>query len=520
MKISKYIYLIVPIFILSIFYSCSASKPDELENPKISITHPENAVVDSSINISVQTLEPGIKNIRLVISSKDDSKAIILKEYPYETSWTPVLPGVYTLKAEGYSINDGKWYSAASTITVYDKVPPYIREVKLIPEKPYIGDQVLLQMKLDGKNPLVGVELNGKFSAYSTWLNNSIKTSNQYVYLMLPQLNDVGKVELFLRTVSYHNEDATKITFDVKARDLTPPNISVYANAFYPENSNISVRIELSDNVQLKNYKMIFDNETIADEEISGKTFTKEILIGKKDIGTHTINIAAFDSEGNMNTYAKRIYVGGSALSFSVQVSPSEPTANATAVIVMVPDEKDVTYTRITFFVDGKVISDYVSNGERSAQSFALWSVEEGTHSITIYAESKDGRAGIAETYVNVKDFNGPRFISLKANGIELKKGFDNYVFPGLVTFQIAVTDPGGINLAVLPRLLIKEDEFATFYRDLEMQVEDVSPDGKTVTFSVATTMALGYYYVTVMNVQDKSGNVMKDIGKFLLYVQ
>ncbi|MGC8819942.1 MAG: hypothetical protein ACP5PP_02360 [Fervidobacterium sp.] len=521
MKMSRYIYLTVVVFISSFIYtSCMFNTPDATGGPKISIAHPENAVIDSAVNISIHTLEPGIKNLKLSVNSKDDSNVFILKEYPYAVSWNPKLPGIYTLKAEGFSINDGRWYSATSTITVYDKVPPYIEEIKLIPEKPYIGDQVLLQIKLDGRNPVVGVELAGRFSSSSNWVYQTVKTSDQYVYLMLPQLNNVGKVELFLRSVAYRNEDATKVTFDVKARDLTSPNISVYAQTFYPENSNISVRVELSDNVELKRYKMTFDNEVIFEEEISGKSFTKEVLIGKKDLGTHTINVVAFDSEGNMNTYAKKIYVGGTALSFNAQVSPSEPTANSTAVIAMVPDEKDVIYTRVAFFVDGNAIADYRSEGENSAQSFALWDVEEGNHVITIYAESKDKRAGIAETLVNVKDYNGPRFISLKANGVELKKGVDNYVFPGLVTFQVTVYDPGGINLTVLPRLLIKEDEFTTFYRDLEMQIDDVSPDGRIVTFSVTTTMVLGYYYVTVMNVQDKSGNAMKDVGKFLLYVQ
>jgi len=52
------------------------------------------------------------------------------------------------------------------------------------------------------------------------------------------------------------------------------------------------------------------------------------------------------------------------------------------------------------------------------------------------------------------------------------------------------------------------------------MDVSDVSSDGRTVTFSAQTNLSLGYYYVSLMNVKDKSGNLMPDVGKFLLYVQ
>jgi len=52
------------------------------------------------------------------------------------------------------------------------------------------------------------------------------------------------------------------------------------------------------------------------------------------------------------------------------------------------------------------------------------------------------------------------------------------------------------------------------------MNVSDISSDGRTATFSVQTDLAMGYYYVTIMNVKDKSGNTMPDVGSFLLYVQ
>jgi hypothetical protein len=226
------------------------------------------------------------------------------------------------------------------------------------------------------------------------------------------------------------------------------------------------------------------------------------------------------DKEGNPAYYSKRIYVGSAALSFDVEVSPANLTAGGTAVIALVSQETNVKYTKIVFFVDGKAIDTSIASEGKEAKRFTLWDVEEGSHIITIYAESDDNRGGIAETIASVPDYNGPKFISLTANDKELKKDTPGYVFPGLVTFKIKVYDPGGINTGVKPRLLIKENDFEGYYRDLLMDAEEISSDGKTVVFSVTTTMGLGYYYITVLNVQDLSGNVMRDIGTFLLYVQ
>jgi len=221
-----------------------------------------------------------------------------------------------------------------------------------------------------------------------------------------------------------------------------------------------------------------------------------------------------------MSTFAKRIYVGGTALRFQVELSPAELITGRTAVIAMIPQEKDVTFKKVVYLVDGRNVAEYPNATTTAVQLFTLWDIEEGDHYITVYAESNDGRAGIAETVISVKDYNGPRFISLKANGEELSKSEANYVFPGLTVFELTVFDPGGINTSSKPILLIKEDNLDGFYRDLFMNVSDISSDGRTATFSVQTDLAMGYYYVTIMNVKDKSGNTMPDVGSFLLYVQ
>ncbi|HPZ18219.1 MAG: hypothetical protein WBJ29_02980 [Fervidobacterium sp.] len=508
-----WIVLIAIILCLSAIIIQSCSSPTVTSSKKVDLRLNTITRIGEPISIVVEPTEPGISKIELSISSSDTSVSRLLRSYPYRYDWIPDKPGEYDVETIGTSIIDGKQYKESSHVTVFDQLPPNIEDIKLIPERPYVGDEVLLQLKVGSKNPKVDLAVSGALSQDST-----IKPG--YTYLRLGSIGKEGNVELFINTKTYYTSDATKLSFTVLPMDSEGPEIVVYADTFYSEQSNISVRVTLRDNVALAHYSLTFDGIPVVDKNINGTTYTEEVLIGPRDLGTHAINIIAYDREGNMSTFAKRIYVGGTALRFQVELSPAELIAGRTAVIAVIPQEKDVIYKRVVYLVDGKNVAEYPSATSAAVQLFTLWEIEEGDHYITVYAESSDGRAGIAETVISVRDFNGPRFVSLKANGVELSKSEANYVFPGLTVFELTVFDPGGINTSSKPRLLIREDEMSEFYRDLAMDVSDVSSDGRTVTFSVQTSLSLGYYYVSLMNVKDKSGNLMPDVGKFLLYVQ
>jgi len=517
----KYLIVFMILSLLTFISSCTSSGPSQNEK-KFSLQYPQNTFVNKSITFTVQPLEPGLTNIRIKLKKEGNNvyeQSIPVQKYPYQVMYAFDTPGIYSLRVEGYSISDNKWYTEDGTITVFDVVPPIIEEVRILPERPYVGDEVLIQMKVKSQNPVVTYILDGK-TTDGTWLTYNLTDKAGYVYKKLPPINNYGKVELFLKSVAYDMEESTKVSFEVNPVDREKPIINVFTKTFYPENSDISFEVKLYDDQALKDYQIEFDGEVVEEGLINGKTFEKAIRIGKKELGTHTLNIKVHDKEGNPAYYSKRIYVGSSALSFDVEVSPANLTAGSTAVIALVPLEKNVNFSKIVFFVDGKAIDTSISSGGNSARGFTLWDVEEGAHTITIYAESDDNRGGIAETIASVRDNNGPRFISLTANNVELRKDTPGYVFPGLVTFRIKVFDPGGINTGVKPRLLIKEDNFEGYYRDLVMEPEEISSDGKTVVFSVTTTVALGYYFITVMNVQDLSGNTMRDIGQFLVYAQ
>ena len=508
-----WIVLIAIILCLSAIIIQSCSSPTVTSSKKVDLRLNTITRIGEPISIVVEPTEPGISKIELSISSSDTSVSRLLRSYPYRYDWIPDKPGEYDVETIGTSIIDGKQYKESSHVTVFDQLPPNIEDIKLIPEKPYVGDEVLLQLKIGSKNPKVDLAVSGALSQEST-----IKPG--YAYLRLGSITNEGNVELFINTKTYYTSDATKLSFTVLPTDSEGPEIVVYADTFYSEQSNISVRVALRDNVALSNYSLTFDGDLISSKAINGTSYTEEVMIAPKDLGTHAINIVAYDREGNMSTFAKRIYVGGTALRFQVELSPAELITGRTAVIAMIPQEKDVTFKKVVYLVDGRNVAEYPNATTTAVQLFTLWDIEEGDHYITVYAESNDGRAGIAETVISVKDYNGPRFISLKANGEELSKSEANYVFPGLTVFELTVFDPGGINTSSKPILLIKEDNLDGFYRDLFMNVSDISSDGRTATFSVQTDLAMGYYYVTIMNVKDKSGNTMPDVGSFLLYVQ
>jgi|GEM_PF-635269 hypothetical protein len=518
---SFYLLFLLVVFIIILLSSCTSNQSTS-NVPKFSIVYPEKTFANTNVTISVQPLEPGLTNIRIKLKNADSQvyeEEIRVYKYPYEIPWVFKKPGIYSLVVEGYSISENRWYTANGTITVYDVIPPIIEEVRILPERPYVGDEVMLQMKVKSQNPIVNYYIDGKTSD-SLWINQTLVEKAGYVYKKLSPINSAGKVELFLKTAAYNMEDATKVTFEVNQVDRVKPVINVFTKTFYPENSDISFEVKFFDDQELSSYQIEFDGEVIEEGSIRGKTFEKAVRIGKRELGTHTLNINVRDKEGNPAYYSKRIYVGSAALSFDVEVSPANLTAGGTAVIALVSQETNVKYTKIVFFVDGKAIDTSIASEGKEAKRFTLWDVEEGSHIITIYAESDDNRGGIAETIASVPDYNGPKFISLTANDVELKKDKPGYVFPGLVTFKIKVYDPGGVNTGVKPRLLIRENNFDYYYKDLLMDAEEISSDGKTVVFSVTTTMGLGYYYITVLNVQDLSGNVMRDIGTFLLYVQ
>ncbi len=470
--------------------------------------------INRPIGITVSPNTPGLDNITVEISKEDYSEAYVLNKYPYTIEWKPTEPGIYTVRVSAFNLSNGSTIVKETKVTVFDEGLDIV-DIRAIPSKIYTGDEVLLQIKVESKNPLIDLEIRDSKNRILA----SERKESGYFYLSVPG-NEVNKdLELFVRAkAGTFLEDATMVTLKVFDLDIISPMIEqIFSDTFYAPNSNIVVKLVISDNIQLKRYKVTFDDAVVEEKEVNGKRLEGEIFIGPKETGAHALNVEVEDAAGNITSKGKRIYVGGTALRFKVEVSPAELIAGRTAIISMIPEEKDVKYRKVVFFVDGKEIAKY--EGE-NPQLFTMWEIEEGFHYVTIYAEAEDGRAGIAETSISVADFNGPKILKVLANDVELSSDKANRVLPGVVKFDLLVYDPGGVRTSTKPRILIREDEFDYYYRDLEMNIAEIKEGGREVRFTVTTTMGISYYYVTFMNIYDNSGNAATNIPKYLIYVQ
>jgi len=217
------------VFIIILLSSCTSNQSTS-NVPKFSIVYPEKPSQIRTLRSRSKPLEPGLTNIRIKLKNADSQvyeEEIRVYKYPYEIPWVFKKPGIYSLVVEGYSISENRWYTANGTITVYDVIPPIIEEVRILPERPYVGDEVMLQMKVKSQNPIVNYYIDGKTSD-SLWINQTLVEKAGYVYKKLSPINSAGKVELFLKTAAYNMEDATKVTFEVNQVDRVKPVINVF----------------------------------------------------------------------------------------------------------------------------------------------------------------------------------------------------------------------------------------------------------------------------------------------------
>ncbi|MFN6992476.1 MAG: hypothetical protein ACK4MM_07140, partial [Fervidobacterium sp.] len=309
-------FLVTFLFLTTfLLVSCSSlGNSSNASNEKIRLVAPDIGKINEPVNIYIEPLEPGISKLILTINSTDTKISEYIKNYPYRYTWYPKRPGIYNLFSQAFSLVDGRTFSKEKRIVIYDINPPTIEEVRIIPERPYEGDEVLLQVKIGNENPIVELSTQGVILGSST--ENIFNIKSGYNYLRLGKLNSIGNVELFLKAMAYDTQDATTLKLTINPTDRISPEIVVFADTFYAPDQNITIRVTLRDNIELARYKLTFDDQVIVDKSINGRQYTEEVFIGPKQTGTHSINVVAYDKEGNMQTFAKRVYVGGTALRF------------------------------------------------------------------------------------------------------------------------------------------------------------------------------------------------------------
>ncbi|ODN30649.1 hypothetical protein [Fervidobacterium thailandense] len=497
------------VLILIVLFGCA--KSTQVPSTKlIRLKTVEYGRINEEISIIVETVEPGVK-IKSVTVSSDGSvqKLSIPSSHPYIISWKPTKPGKYTVEVTGYSLITGQEYRETKTVFIYDTSGPIIEYMRLIPPRPYKNEDVLLQIKVGGRNPLVKLVVEGAVS-------KDLEIPSGVSYIPLGVFSEERDYTVSVAAKVPDSDDATTITFRPTQRDAEPPRILINTDLFYPQNmSTIPVEFRIEDNVGLKSYELYFDGALKEKRDINGKVFNWTYVVTDVQNGPHTVGVVAYDDSGNIFSSSKTFYVGAAGVAFKIQVQPESPEAGQTVLIVAVPMEQigDVL-SKIVYFVDGKKIAEYPNEEISEVRLYTPWVAEEGEHNITVYVEAGGGkRAGLANTTIFVPDRTPPKLVRIKVNGVEIQRDAVNYIIPGEVKFEVEVEDPGKISTSDRPRLLLREDEFSYYYRDLSMYVSEIMEAERRVIFTVQTTIAPGTYKLEVKGVKDKTGNTLNVEG-------
>jgi len=504
----KILVIIIALFTITLLYNCS--KPNnETTSKKIILKTPEYAKINEDITILVDVIEPGIRLKSLTAISLDKVEVLAIPStYPYKFIWRPTKPGKYTIEVNGYSLTTGEDITEKKSVIIYDTSAPTIEDIKLIPIKPYKGEDVLLQVKVGSKNPIVKLIVEGSIS-------HEIEAQSGINFIPLGRFNDDKDYTISIVAKVPDNDDATTVTFKPIERDSAPPTIIINSELFYPAGqTTIPVEFSLQDNVYLKSYELYFDGQLKEKREINGTRFNWIYTVTEVKNGPHTINIVAYDINGNMSSSAKTIYIGGAGISFKIQLQPEKPEGGQDVLIIVVPMEELKDLNKIVYFVDGKKIAEYPNEVVNEVRLYTSWTAEEGEHQIVVYAEAGEGRrAGLSSTTLFVPDKTPPRLVKIKVNGEEISKDRMNYIIPGETKFEVEVEDPGKINVAENPRLLLREDDYSYYYRDLIMYPSEVSGNERKVTFSAQTVIAPGSYRLEIKGIKDKSNNELNIEG-------
>ncbi|ANQ53631.1 hypothetical protein XJ44_03870 [Thermosipho affectus] len=411
-------------------------------------------------------------------------------------------PGKYSLKASVISLLDGKKYEDYKPkLYVYDPSQPLIKNISVIPSKIFVGDDVILYLDVNSKNPEVNIETEGLSKYGKKEISTMLKPGE--IFLNLGKFDESGDKEFFIKVDNLIGaEDSTKISLNILPIDNEAPQIVIHSKFSYPTNSNILINVDISDDVKLSSYEVYLDGELKLQDSVDQKELKNiPVQLNKLETGDHSLIVKATDWLGKKSMIGKRILIGDTYLNFEIAISNESNLIPGHSTIISVVPVESINFRKIIYFIDGKKYFETVD------QTYVEWIVEEGGHYITVYAEDESGRAGINEIFVSVNDTNAPKLKAMTVNGKVLDKTDNNRIPIGSNTISVCFEDPGGISKTSTPVLYIREDHYSDFYDVLEMNLSEISNDEKQATFTVNTSIGYGYFYLFVKGVKDKEGN-------------
>ncbi|EKF50155.1 lipoprotein [Thermosipho africanus H17ap60334] len=492
------------ISVLFLLMSCAISNSSDKFN--INIKAPDVAEASKEVDLIVDGDIIGAKNVVVEISNEYNEKNILqMKKIPDSTKVIFEKPGKYSVMAKALSLIDGKEYvDYKPKIFVYDPEKPLVDGITIVPGTIFTDDDVILHLYANTSNPEVKVETVG-LSRYGKE-EISMTTKPGDIFLNVGSFSDDGDKEFFVKVDNLVGmEYATKVNLKVYPIDKEPPTIIINSKFSYPTNSNIQVYVDISDDVKLSSYEIYLDGELKLEDTVDQEEMKNiPVQIGKLSPGDHSLIVKATDWLGKKAMTGKRILVGDTYLNFEIAISnETNLIPGHSTIISVVPTEEGINFKKIVYFIDGKEYKRF----DAEVQTFVEWTVEEGEHYITVYAEDENGRAGINERFISVNDNSAPRLISLSVNGEKLDISKTNSIPLGMNSISACFMDPGGISKYATPILYIREDHYPDYYDILEMKLSEISPDEKEATFTINTSIGYGYFYFFVKGVSDKEGN-------------
>lgn len=496
------------LFILFFLISCAVIPEKDSSDKMFEINIKASDVTETfkETEVMVDGNIVGAKNVMLeIVNEYNEKKIIPLKKVPDSTKVVFEKPGEYSIVAKALSLIDGKEYSNYKPrVFVYDPQKPFINGFEVIPSTIFAGDEIILHLYVNTNNPKVKVETVG-LSGYEKE-EISMTTKPGDIFLNVGSFSKDGDKEFFVKVDNLVGmEYATKVNLKVYPIDNEAPAIVINSKFSYPTNSNIQIYVDISDDVKLSSYEIYLDGELKLKDTVDQKEMKNiPVQIGKLDPGDHSLIVKATDWIGKKTMKGQRILVGDTYLNFEIAISnETNLIPGHSTIISVVPTEEGINFKKIVYFIDGKEYKRF----DGDVQTFVEWTVEEGEHYITVYAEDENGRAGINERFISVNDNNAPRLISMSVNGEKLDISKTNRISLGMNSISVYFMDPGGISKYATPILYIKEDHYPDYYDILEMKLTEISPDEKEATFTINTSIGYGYFYFFVKGVSDKEGN-------------
>ncbi|ABR30544.1 hypothetical protein SU69_03510 [Thermosipho melanesiensis] len=494
----KIIYLLF--LILFVFMSCTTGD----KNFDLEIIAPDVIENTESAKIVITGNLIGVRSGTLELVNEYNERIIkTFGKVPETIDINFEKPGDYSLKASAISLLDGKKYEVYKTnLFVVDPSAPLISDIWVIPKEIFVGDDVILYLKVNSSNSKINVKTEG-LERYG--ISEISKTVNPgEVFLDLGSFNEPGDKEFYIKVDNLLDSNySTKVTLNVLPIDNEAPLITIESKFSYPTNSNILIKVNISDDVKLSSYEVYLDGEsklkdTVEQKELKGIP----VQLNKLEPGDHSLIVKATDWLGKKSMIGKRILIGDTYLNFEIAISNENSLIPGhSTIIAVVPTEENINFRKIVYFIDGEEFF------ETTNQTFVQWTVEEGQHYITVYAEDENGRAGINERYITVEDNNAPKLMAMSINGKVISKTESSRIPVGNNVISVLFEDAGGISKTSTPVLYIKEDHYSEYYNVLEMKLSEISADEKQATFTVNTSIGYGYFYLFVKGLKDKEGN-------------